>query len=234
MTNYLSHGKTISLEPFRPAGAGPFPAVVIAYGTRGMTDPFGKGIRDFATALAAHGIYVAIPNYLERTKTAPSSNAAGDAAVIEAFLAHRDEWIETLGDGVAHVSKLPDVQGGHVGLLGFSMGGHLALRLAKAKGTPSLRAVVEFFAPITQLPFQGLGSGLDQLSHLQIHHGEADRIVSVNQSHQLESLLIAAGQVKGRDFESHYYAGEDHGFKTAGAIRESTKASIEFFQKHLA
>lgn len=156
-------------------------------------------------------------------------------AVVESFLIHRDRWIETLGDCVSHLNKQADVRQGHLGLLGFSMGGHLALRLAQQTSPPAikLKAVVEFFAPVTQWPFNDPGSHLDRLPPLQIHHGDADGIVPIDQSRQLQALLVAAGKTAGRDFEFHSYPNEEHGFKSFDVINDSTSRTIAFFNQHL-
>jgi dienelactone hydrolase len=233
MSTFPSGGVDIQLEVFRPTGSGTFPAIVVAYGSRGVTPPIGTAIRDFAKALSDKGFVVAIPHYFERTGTPASDGIAGDAIVIEAFLSHRDTWIATIQDCVRHVQGWSDVKDDQIGLLAFSMGGHMALRLAKQPGPPHVKAVVEFFAPITQPPFNGLGGGLDKLPPVQIHQGEDDFIVVRAQSAEFETQLIAAGKVKGTDYEIYFYADEGHGFKSPTAIDDSTSRTIDFFKSHV-
>lgn len=233
MATFSSGGADIELELFGPTASGEHPAVVVAYGTRGLSAPFGDAIRDFAKALAAEGFVVAIPHYFNRTDTTASDSPTGDAVVIESFLINRDAWIDTVKDCVAHVSGLSDVKDDQVGLLAFSMGGHIGLRLAKQAPTPIVKALVEFFAPVTQLPFQGIGGDVDRLPPVQIHHGDDDRIVNRDQSIELESQLVAAGKVKDSDYELYFYPGEGHGFTSATAVSDSTSRTVAFLKKHM-
>lgn len=229
MAKFQSGGIDIGLEIFQPPGVDRYPAIVVAYGTRGLNDPFGKAIRDFATTIAAQGYLVAIPYYFERTKTTAASDINGDALIIEAFVTHRDTWIETIQDCVTHIARLSNVKNNQIGLLAFSMGGHLSLRLAKSGYTPKINALVEFFAPITQPPFNSIGNNIDRLPPVQIHHGEDDKIVSPDQSRGLEKQLIAAGNV----YEIFFYPGEGHGFTSPTAIADSTQRTIDFFNRYV-
>lgn len=197
-----------------------------------MTIPFGTAIQDFARDLTTAGYVAVIPHYFERTGTpAAEDTPAGDAAVIQAYLRHRDVWIDTLGDGLSYTLGRDDVAADRIGLLGFSMGGHLALRLAKLNNDVKAKAIVEFFAPISQVPFNGLGADTANLPPTQIHHGEDDAIVDIAQSHELSRLLEAAGKVKDRDYELHRYPGQRHGFE-GSAVALSTSRTISFFNRH--
>ncbi len=226
-----SGGKTIDVEVFKPAEEDKHPVIVVAYGTAGMEDHFGPDIRAFAEKLADNGYLVLIPHYFMRTST-----LAGPAA-LEGFRGNRSPWIETLGHCLIHAAGRADAVADRMGLLGFSMGGHLALRLAKLDTGAKVAAVVDFFAPITMLPFEDLGDDIAKLPPVQIHHGEADggsfqHPVSPEESRGLETLLKEAGKVKGRDFESKYYPGQGHGF-TGAAVADSIQLTVEFFNKHL-
>jgi dienelactone hydrolase len=233
MDTFNSGGAEIQLEVFRPSSSDQHPVVIVVYGTRGLSAPFGDAIRNFARTLTDEGFVVAIPYYFNRTGTPESNSPAGDAEVIGAFLSHQDTWIDTIKDCTAYVATLADVKGDQIGLLGFSMGGHIALRLAKQAITPKIKAVVEFFAPITQFPFQGIGDNIDKLPPVQIHYGDNDPIVPPEQSTKLQGLLNKVGKVEGTDYEIYHYPGEEHGFETETAISDSTARTIHFFKKHI-
>ena len=227
---FISDGVSIDVEMFRPTVSGPHPGIVIAYGTRGLNDPFGTGIRDFGTALADAGFIAAIPHYLDRTGTSASNSAVGDGIILEFFVRRRDQWIETISDCMDYVSGLPEVDSSNIGLLGFSMGGHLGLRLGRQLGTPAIKGIVEFFSPITApIPFDGLGGSLASLPPLQIHHGGEDGFVYPSQSEDLERELKSLGKI----VEYLFYPTEGHGFKSASAISDSTRDTITFFKKYL-
>jgi dienelactone hydrolase len=231
---FKSHGHDVPLELFAGSGAGRRPAVVVAYGTRGMNFPFGDLIRGFATKLAASGCTTLIPSYFDATGTPSSTNVDGDAVVMGAVQLHRDQWVATLSDCLAYAAARSDVRADRLGLLGFSLGGHLTLRAAKRQDSNAVRAAVSFFAPINQAPFGGIGGDVDKLPPLQIHHGEKDGPpVSPAESRALERLLVVAGKVKGRDYEIFFYEGQGHGF-TGQAALTSEKRTVDFFRTKLA
>ncbi len=233
MTTFKSGGKDISVELFLPAAGGLHPAVVVAYGTEGMGvllgHDVGAAIRDYAAHLASAGFVALIPHFFERTGT-----TEGFQTVTPAYAPHRDEWLDTLGDCLKFAaSRTTEVDKNRLGLLGFSLGGHLALHRAKSKAAPAARAVVEFYASISNPPFNDLGDHFSDLPPVQIHHGTADQIVPNSQSDELQRLLLAAGKRKGTDFERFDYPGEGHGFRGADAIKDSKQQMVDFFKKHL-
>jgi len=228
MTTFYSGGKPIRVELFLPAVRGLHPAVVVAYGTEGMgvIQGFdaGAAIRDYAGDLASMGFVVLLPHYFDRTTTTP-----GIETVFPVYAEHRDEWLDTLRDCLKYATtRTTDVDKTKIGLLGFSLGGHLALRQAKSGTGIAVSAVVEFFAPISMLS-GGLGDQIGDLPPVQIHHGTADSLVSMAQCDELEGLL-KGGRV---DYERYDYLGEGHGFRGASAIKESKQHTADFFNKHL-
>jgi dienelactone hydrolase len=232
MTTFESGGKRITVDLLLPVAGGLHPAVVVAYGTEGLGVirgfDAGAAIRDFAGYLADAGFVVLVPHYFERTQTPP-----GLQTVLPVYVRHRDEWLDTIGDCLKYAaSRTADVDKTKLGLLGFSLGGHLALRQAKRATGIAVGAVVEFFAPISSLP-GGLEDDIGNLPPVQIHHGDADPVVASTQSDELEGLLTAAGKVRGVDYERHNYRGEGHGFRGATAIESSKQRTADFFKKHL-
>jgi dienelactone hydrolase len=150
----------------------------------------------------------------------------------------RDLWVATIGDCLAYAAAGSGVRSDRLGVLGFSLGGHVALRVAKRPSGQPVKAVVSFFAPITMPPFGGIGGDIDKLPSLQIHHGEKDgpqhnQPVSPAESRALETLLIAAGKVRDRDYEIFFYEGQGHGF-TGQAASTSEQRTVDFFVKRLA
>ena len=230
---FKSHGQDIPVEVYAGAGTGPRPAVVVVYGTRGMNPPFGDSIRGFARKLAASGCTALIPDYFKGTGTPASTNFEGDVVVMSAVQPCRDQWVATIGDCLAYAVSHSAARSDRLGLLGFSLGGHVTLRAAKRQSANAVRAAVSFFAPINQAPFSGIGEDVDKLPALQIHHGEDDGPpVSPAESRALEGLLVSAGRVKDRDYEIFFYEGQGHGFTGPAALTSETR-TVEFFGKNL-
>ena len=219
-----SRGKTMTAEFYTPAGTMAKGVIIIAYGSDGLTDhlsgPWATMIRGYADSLVEKGFTVIIPDYLAITETQPGP------AVFPQIPHHRDDWQEAISDTINHAKTLAMVDATRVGLLGFSLGGHLCLRLrAKAK------VLVEFFAPVVD----GIGPG-GTLTHAQIHHGEADSVLGTG----FPNAVTIADTLKreGTSTELFPYPGAGHGF--IGDDPDNTKArnlskerTLSFFQSRL-
>ena len=197
--------------------------VVIAYGSDGMTDDlngrWASMIRGYADELSQKGFATMIPDYFAKTGTQPGRPA------LEQIPIHVDTWQTTVGDAITHAKTLPNVIASRVGLLGFSLGGHICLRLrAQAK------VLVVFFAP----ELQGLGSAALSTVHSQVHHGLADNTVPFENAERIDRLLRDEGATS----ELFSYAGAGHGFagndsSNSKARKDSKKCAIGCFEKSL-
>ncbi|MDX1979586.1 MAG: dienelactone hydrolase family protein [Bryobacteraceae bacterium] len=213
---YTSGGISIRAESYAPAKPANGAAVVIAHGSDGVTDhlngPWASMMREFATDFAGRGFAVLLPYYFDRTGTEPGIPA------MQSMFGHMAAWQEALADAVTFAGR-------RVALVGFSLGGHLSLRL---RG--SVPVVVEFFAPF----LTGLGPAPAVLPHVQIHHGEADRLVDIANAEQIASVLKEEGATA--DLRSYHEAG--HGFGggkpgDAEARRVSRERAVTFLSAHV-
>lgn len=198
--------------------------VVIAYGSDGLVDnlsgPWETMIRGYASALAEKGFCAVIPDYLPVTKTTSSK------AVFDSMFQNMPIWQQALSDAIDQAVMISKVDPKRIGLLGFSLGGHLVLRLrSKAK------VLVEFFAP----KFIEIGAP-GTLTHAQIHHGEKDEMPGTAFPN---AVLIQAQLTKeGTATELCPYPHAGHGFVGADpantyARDESRTRTLAFFQSHL-
>lgn len=221
-----SGATTITGDLYAPTGSAPAGLVVIAYGTDGLEDnergPWESMIRGYAEALTAQGFYSLIPDYFARTGTQRGVPAA------EVLMNKRDEWAAALSDSVQHARSLARVDAGRIGLLGFSLGGHLALHI-RAAANP--KALVEFFAPM----LDSIGAP-GHVPHAQIHHGKADAlpVTSYTNAIAIEALLKGEGS----DVTLFGYEGAGHGFATQDDAnknsRDLSKArTLAFFAANL-
>jgi dienelactone hydrolase len=218
-----SGGHPMTAEVHAPSGK-PRGLVVIAYGSDGLTDglsgPWKTMIEGYAAALAGNGFSAVIPDYLSVTATPPGP------AVFDAMSGCGAGWQAAILDAADRAIAVLKVDPGRVGLLGFSLGGHLALRL-RAKA----RVLVEFFAPV----LDGIGAP-GALTHAQIHHGKEDRVPGTGFANAaaIEDTLRREGTAT----ELYPYAGAGHGFIGADqanrTARDLSKArTLSFFQAHL-
>jgi len=220
ITNFNSVGKTIQAELFEPLGTINGGIIIIVYGTDGMLAPWGDGIRAYADDLSKKGFISIIPDYFASTNTKAGFRDP------EEIILYRDTWEATLTDAVAHAKTLSGVKITRVGFLGFSLGGHLCLRLRV-----NAKVLVEFFAP----ELDGLGVHTNPTLQAQIHHGLADQLVPFNlNSDAIQTTL----KQEGATVELFSYAGANHGFNgndsdNTKARDESMKRTVSFFEKYL-
>jgi dipeptidyl aminopeptidase/acylaminoacyl peptidase len=97
---------------------------------------------------------------------------------------------------------------------------------------PNVKAVVEFFGPVALVG--GIGGNLQNLPPIQIHHGEMDHIVPIQESEDLIAELKSAAK-KGIDYEFFSYPGKDHGFNVIPSTDTilSMDRTVEFFDKRI-
>jgi dienelactone hydrolase len=198
--SYVSNGRALDAELHSPSGAGPHGLVVLAYGTDGFTDdlngPWKTMIRGYAEDLAGMGFLAMIPDYFKQTGTAP-----GEPAMLVMAQA-LPVWASAITATVAHAKTLSQVNPTRIGLLGFSLGGHLCLRV-RAAAAP--KALVSFFAPI----FDGIGPA-GSVPNAELHHGKADRLpaTGIQNIDMIEKTLTA----EHTQVTAHKYDGAGHGF----------------------
>ena len=225
MTNesFSSGGQTVPMEVFVPAASGKRPAVLILHGSSGPLPPYRADIVSFAEALVAAGIAATMPHYLESTQTDP-----GKDDVVKLIPEKRPAWRQACSDALTLMANDARFDATRLGILGFSLGGNLALSLAMdpPAGT-NLKCVVDFFGP-TQL----LENHWSKLPPVLIFHGTEDDSVDLSASVHLVAQLEKAGKKKGQDYIFEKYKDEGHGFKDP-KLTKSRVRTVEFITKML-
>ncbi len=175
-----------------PKGEGPFPAVVLVHGsgpndrdeTVGATKPF----KDLAWGLATNG--VAVLRYEKRTKEYPAEMLA----TVET-LTVKEETTDDVVAAVDLLSNLEGIDGSRVFVLGHSLGGMLAPRLAILESR--LAGLI-----ILAGPTRGLEDlMLEQITYIASLDGEID----ANEEAQLQEIRRQVNQVKELDIDIDEY-----------------------------
>lgn len=128
----------------KPAGDGPFPAVVLVPGCEGFARPLYRGRYERATVeLKARGFVVARADYL----------AAIEASNCDLVMAPAEAAADVLATA-RHLQSLPFVKPQAVNVIGWSFGGGLALGMLEQIDAAAPRAVaaVVAYSPYLTLP----------------------------------------------------------------------------------
>lgn len=144
-----------------------------------LNGPWATMIRDHADALAGLGFLVLIPDDLGFTSTNPGLEA------LEMIHLKRSLWESALTAVSDAALQLANLTSSHLALLGYSLGGHLCLRLRHKASV-----LITFFAPVLDNP-----GPAGSLRAAQLHHGTADRTsgTGFENAGQIETLLKAEG-----------------------------------------
>jgi dienelactone hydrolase len=212
--SYTSGSDTLHADLYAPNGTASGALVVVVYGTDGLVDnangPWETMIRDYAATMAARGHAVLLPDYLSKTRTTPGP------PVLESLAVHRTQWETALIDAVAHGRTIRGVDPARVGLLGFSLGGHLCLRI---RGAAQPKTLSLYFTPLLDGP-----GPVGHARAAEIHHGDADSVPGTGfpNAPAIERLLTS----EGTRTTLHRYPGADHGFaKSDEPNRQARKIS---------
>lgn len=216
-------GKTGNVDSFlsRPVAEGRRPAVVIGYEWWGLND----WSREFTRMVAAEGFVALTPDVYHGKITADFEMAAKLKTSLDVNKATQE-----MIDAVSYLKSLPFVSD-KVGVMGFCMGGGLAL-LAACRST-AFNAAVIFHHSIYPDPAE-----IEKLNcPLQGHYGLADTVTPQSEVKDFEAQLKKFKKT----YEIFSYEGAGHGWLNPAstqmyrpeAAKLSFQRTVEFFRKHL-
>lgn len=221
---FVSGGHTVPLSVFLPVPSHKCPAVLILHGSFGLLPAYRADIISFANALVSAGFAAVMPHYLDATTpvTLPGEG------VLKLIPQLRPAWRQACSDALATMAQDSRLDANRLGVLGFSLGGNLALSLAMdpPAGT-RIKCVVDFFGPT-----QWLEGHWSKLPPILICHGADDLLVVPGQSDFLVAQLEKAGRKSGAGYEFQSYPGQGHGFKEP-ALTKSRDAAVDFVKRTL-
>ena len=213
-------GGTLTGYLARPAGEGPWPAVIVIQEWWGLNEH----IQDVTRRLAAEG-FVALAPDLYHGQVVSEPNEARKL-VMQLDI---DTAVSEIQRGVDDLLSRPQVTGETVGVTGFCMGGGLTLMTALAE--PRIGAAVPWYgqtltatqAARVKAPVQG-------------HYGSLDGGIPVAAVRVMGEALTAAGVPN----EMHVYEGAQHAFFNDTRPSDNPEAAqlawtrmVDWFRKYL-
>jgi dienelactone hydrolase len=225
--SYSSGGVNITTDVYKPAGPANKAAIVLVYGSDGLIDNknglWATMIEEDARGLAQKGFHALVPDYFLRTNTPAGSidYKNGGLATVDAYAG---KWETTIADAVQYARTLAGIDPSRIGLVGYSLGAFLSLRLRT-----HARAVVAFYPP----QLGDLGAATTPGLPIQIPYAENDLFTKESQTKQFVDELRKQGAV----VDSKCYTKATHGFSggpdNATARTQSQAKMFEFFKASL-
>ena len=206
----------------QPAGAGPFPAVLVIHENRGL-NPY---VEDVARRLAVAGFLALAPDGLAPAGGYPGNDDDGralqaklDQAKLRNDMLNGAKWLK------AHA-----LSSGKLGCTGFCWGGGTTNLLAVELGG-DLRAAVPFYGAAPE------AASVPRIrAALLIHYAENDPRINATWP-GYEAALKASGAT----YEAHFHPGTQHGFHNnstprydEAAARLAWERTLAHFRRHLA
>ena len=207
----------------RPKSEGVYPAVLVIAGNK-IAEEY---IPNTCAALALAGFVGLAPNIFHPL---PDDTPNNNEAYRKFIGNHTDlDILDDVQAGVSHLRAQPFVRPGGLGVVGFCMGGRIAMLFGAR--SREIDAVVPFHpAPMKEQEVARLKVPV------QIHHGTADHAVAFAESQKTEKMLKA----QGTPVELFLYEGADHGFLAytrpfykPDAAKLAWSRVTQFLHKHL-
>ena len=224
--DYNSGTEKVPVDVFLPKGSAgaPVRGVLVIHGSSGLADEYKADMVSFAEALSKKGIGAVLPHYFAAAKLKDDANGLPLIGV------HYETWKTACQDGLRFMAGDSRFDASHLGVLGFSLGGHYALDLAMAppSGT-AVTCVVDFCGP-TEKP--RLSGDWRRMPPLLMHHGQGDELVPPRNSEHVKKQLEGVRKKDPEHFHLEIYPGQGHVF-TGDALTKSRDATVAFFVKQL-
>lgn len=179
---FVSDGQTIRAYLARPPKAAqPLPAVLIIHEWWGLTDH----MKDLARRFAKEGYAALVPDLYARQGSVVTTDA-NEAAKLMSQLSSQQS-LRDLNAAAAYLKRQPWIAPDRLGVVGFCMGGTMALTMATHNS--DLNAAVVFYGKVP--PIETLDS---LLCPILFHHGAQDGWVTGKEVDTLRQGLAQYGK----------------------------------------
>ncbi len=222
---WSSDGATIPGFLAKPGpGERSIPAVMVLHEWWGLNDQ----IRETARRFAAAGYIALAPDLYARQGSQVSADPAQAAKLMEGVSTQRA--LRDLNAGVQFLKAQTGVDPRRLGMVGFSMGGTMALIMAGHN--TDLKACVAFYGKTPPIE-----TARYQVCPVQFHHAGKDAWVTRREV----DILKEGGQKSGKVVDVHVYPEAQHGFANetrpevyrADDARLAWEGTVGFLQMHL-
>ena len=213
---FSSGNKRIQVEVFAPALGGKHPAVMLLYGAGGLTRR-ADNFRQYGTRLAEHGFIAFLIHYFDATNSEQAGVINSERFPL---------WWKAVYDAVGFAQQQSGVDKSRIGVLGFSLGGYVAL--VEASQDKRVKAVAEYYGGMSD-DFQ---QSVTRMPPTLILHGDKDSVIPVSEAYELHKFLRKLNATS----ELRIYPGQEHGFDNNGdpaSAKDAWERMLAFFDRYL-
>ena len=219
-------GQAVPIKAYevKPAGGGPFPALIVIHENRGLTEH----IKDVARRFAGQGYVTLAVDLLSRVG-GREAFPTDDAAVTAITALSSDGVMQDLRSAFDYIKGRPYVKADRIGVIGYCWGGGNSLLMAtKVK---DLRTAVVYYGPNP--------ANIDEVANITGPllgiYGEEDKRITVNVPQLAEAM-----KKYNKAFEYKVYPGAAHAFfnntganYNAQAAADAWIVTLAFLEKNL-
>lgn len=200
-TEYLQYAdEKVTLDIYNPGGSSCAVAVLI-HGAAGISGDRAVRYQNFATDLMKNGIIAINVHY---------------------FDSKQNNWVDTIRNTISYVQKIPNADINRIGLIGYSFGGILALKVASIDNRVKLLATSAGFLPANFTKEDAL-----RLPKILMISGDQDSaMITLNTLRQWLSE-------EGRPFEVKIDKGLGHDNIPMNVFQQDWQTILRFFVKNL-
>jgi carboxymethylenebutenolidase len=220
---FESAGKPVEDFYCVPPGPGAHPAVILLHGAvpRGAGN---EGFAEMCRKLAAAGYYAMFLEYYSQAGPAlPGERQVSGKGFAAWVNGNFPAWMREIVSGIDVLNEDPTIERDRIALMGFSLGGFLALAVGASEGG-RVAAIVEYYGGMNN----SYTSMAANMPPTLILHGDADTTVPVRYARELDALLTKYN----RPHEMKIYPGAWHGLDPASRD-DAWRRSMDFLRRYL-
>ena len=215
MITFASDGGTAPGYLAKPQGSGPFPGVIVIQEWWGLEEH----IKDVTRRFAQEGFVALAPDLYHGHVATEPDDARKHAMAMQLDVALRD-----IQGGIDYLKGLQEVSPKTIGVIGFCMGGRLALHAAVRSND------VGAVAPFYPGGMEGIFQDIDKIqAPVFAAFGADDGSIPLDKVEQFRRLL----QERGKEAEVKVYEGAPHSFFNDARPSYRPEASQDAWQKVL-
>jgi len=200
-TEYLQYAaEKVTLDIYNPGGDR-CPVAILIHGASGIEGDRATRYKNFATDLMKNGIIAINVHY---------------------FDSKQNNWIDTIRHTISYVQQIPSADISRIGLIGYSLGGTLALKTASIYNRVKLLATASGFLPAGFTKEDAL-----RLPKILMISGDQDS--AINTLNTLRQWLAESGQ----PFEVKIDKGIGHDNVPMNVFQQDWETIVRFFVNNL-